>query len=71
MQGIGYKEVLMYLKGDCDLVSAIEQIKQNTRRYAKRQLTYFKKLNGLKALSPNNMENLVNQITSDLSEKNK
>jgi len=42
MQGIGYKELVRHLAGDCSLGDAIEQIKQNTRRYAKRQLTWFK-----------------------------
>ena len=43
MQGIGYKEVIAYLKGRCDLGETIEKIKQNTRRYAKRQLTWFRR----------------------------
>ena len=41
---IGYKELIEYLQGKCDLTQAVEQIKQNTRRYAKRQITYFKRL---------------------------
>lgn len=41
---IGYKELIEYLRGKCDLTQAVEQIKQNTRRYAKRQITYFKRL---------------------------
>ena len=41
-QAIGYKEVLDYLDGNCSLESAKELIKQRTRNYAKRQVTFFK-----------------------------
>lgn len=44
MQAIGYKEILDYLDGNCNLSQAIETIKLNTRHYAKRQITFFKKL---------------------------
>ena len=40
---IGYCEILEYLDGKMTLVEAIEKIKQNTRRYAKRQLTWFRR----------------------------
>ena len=43
MQAIGYKEMYKYLDGETDLESAVEEIKQNSRRYAKRQLTWFKR----------------------------
>ncbi len=43
MQGLGYKEVLEYLKGNIDKNSMIEKLKMETRRYAKRQITWFKK----------------------------
>lgn len=43
MQGIGYKEVVNYLEGDSTKEEMIEKIKQETRRYAKRQITWFKK----------------------------
>lgn len=42
---IGYKEIISYLKGETTLSEAINQIKINTRHYAKRQQTYFKKMN--------------------------
>lgn len=42
MQAIGYKEIFEYLNGNCDLDSAINLIKQRTRNYAKRQITWFK-----------------------------
>ena len=42
-QAIGYKEILPYVKGECDLSFAAEELKKATRRYAKRQLTWFMK----------------------------
>lgn len=41
-QAIGYKEIISYLEGRCTLDEAVEQIKLSTRRYAKRQLTWFR-----------------------------
>lgn len=42
VQAIGYKELYAYLDGRLTLSDAIDQLKQNSRRYAKRQLTYFR-----------------------------
>ena len=42
IQAIGYKELYDYLDGKCSLEEAIDSLKQNSRRYAKRQLTYFR-----------------------------
>ncbi|QSB08343.1 tRNA (adenosine(37)-N6)-dimethylallyltransferase MiaA [Lysinibacillus fusiformis] len=42
IQAIGYKELYDYLDGKCTLEAAIDSLKQNSRRYAKRQLTYFR-----------------------------
>lgn len=44
MQAIGYKEILPYLKGECSLEEAVEILKRNTRRYAKRQMTWFRQI---------------------------
>lgn len=41
-QGIGYKEFFPYFSGECSLDSAIEEVKLHSRRYAKRQLTWFR-----------------------------
>ena len=43
MQGLGYKEVVEYIEGNCTKEEMIEKIKMETRRYAKRQLTWFRK----------------------------
>ena len=42
MKGIGYKEVIEYLEGKTDLETAVENVKKNTRHYAKRQFTWLK-----------------------------
>jgi tRNA dimethylallyltransferase len=42
MQSLGYKQIVAFLKGDFDLIEAVRRIKRDTRRYAKRQLTWFK-----------------------------
>ncbi len=43
MQGIGYKEIVKYLEGEYSLDEAIEIIKRDSRRYAKRQITWMKR----------------------------
>ncbi|MBQ2419824.1 MAG: tRNA (adenosine(37)-N6)-dimethylallyltransferase MiaA, partial [Clostridia bacterium] len=40
-QAIGHKELFPYLKGECSLDEAVENLKRETRRYAKRQITWF------------------------------
>ncbi|WP_163102292.1 tRNA (adenosine(37)-N6)-dimethylallyltransferase MiaA [Peribacillus alkalitolerans] len=42
IQAIGYKEIYEFLDGKCSLEAAVEKLKQNSRRYAKRQLTWFR-----------------------------
>ncbi len=43
MQGLGYKEILDYLDGECTLEEAIYRLKRDTRHFAKRQLTWFRR----------------------------
>ena len=43
MQGLGYKEILAYLEGEYDLERAVYLIKRDTRHFAKRQLTWFRR----------------------------
>ena len=43
MQGLGYKEILEYLEGECSLEEAVYRIKRDTRHFAKRQLTWFRR----------------------------
>ena len=43
MQGLGYKEILAYLDGECTLEEAVYILKRDTRHFAKRQLTWFRR----------------------------
>ncbi|MGN0659428.1 MAG: tRNA (adenosine(37)-N6)-dimethylallyltransferase MiaA [Emergencia sp.] len=48
MKGIGYKEIIGYIRGEYDLEEAVRLVKKNTRRYAKRQLTWFRRYDDMK-----------------------
>lgn len=52
MQGIGYKELMAHFAGELTLDEAIDSIKQNSRRYAKRQLTWFRRDERIISLDP-------------------
>ncbi|MGN0072048.1 MAG: tRNA (adenosine(37)-N6)-dimethylallyltransferase MiaA [Atopobiaceae bacterium] len=56
MQAIGYKEIVAYLEGSCTLDDASEEIKKRTRRYAKRQLSWFKRDGRVKWLDLDQMD---------------
>lgn len=64
---VGYSELFDYFDGKCDLARAVEQIKQNTRRFAKRQLTWFRKdgeITWFKADDNNLIADLLSAIKS-------
>ncbi len=70
MQGIGYKEIIEYLQGKNSLEEAISNLKQNTRHFAKRQITWFKnqtKGNWINADEFDNNELLTRKIISLLN----
>jgi tRNA dimethylallyltransferase len=46
LQTVGYKELFSFIEGKISLTHAIDEIKKNTRHFAKRQITWFKKFNG-------------------------
>lgn len=48
MKGIGYKEIIGYLNGEYDLNEAVRLIKRNTRHFAKRQMTWFRRYDDMK-----------------------
>ena len=60
-QAIGYKELLPYLKGFVTLDDAVEKLKQETRRYAKRQLTWFRKNNDINWIFIDEKNNIVSE----------
>ena len=62
LQTVGYAELFDYLEGNCTLPQAIDKIKQHTRNYAKRQLTWFKKdssTHWLSAADPDVVEKIL------------
>ena len=59
---IGYKEIFKYIEGNDSLENCIEKIKVNSRRYAKRQLTWFRSKNYVKWFEKPNLEELINYI---------
>lgn len=66
MQGLGYKEVVEYLNGITTKEEMIEKIKMETRRYAKRQLTWFKKCENIKWI--NGLDDIQNNMKIILEE---
>lgn len=58
MQGIGYKEIVDYIKGDATLDEAVETIKKRTRNYAKRQLTWFRRNPRINYINYDNAEKM-------------
>ena len=64
MQAIGYKELVSYFEGHCTLDEAIEKIKQESRRYAKRQMTWLRrneKINWIVLQNDYNYDKIVKQ----------
>ena len=59
---VGYKELFNYLDGTWTLDEAVERIKGNTRRYARKQLTWFKKDETMRWFSPNDEKEIINYI---------
>ena len=68
MQAIGYKEIVEYLNNEITKEEAIEKIKQETRRYAKRQITWFKRIENIIWLDGlNSTQNNINIILEVMS----
>lgn len=62
---VGYKEIIQYLDGNCTLDFAIEKIKQNSRIYSRKQMTWFKRDNEITWFHPDNEEGIMNFIESE------
>lgn len=68
LKAIGYKEIIAYLNGEMDLKTAKELIKRNTRRFAKRQLTWFKKYDDFRRfdMSETTDEEIVSWVAKNM-----
>lgn len=66
MQGLGYKEMVEYLEGKCDLEKAIYNIKIGTRHFAKRQLTWFRRERDVQWMNYEEFENDKTKILEEM-----
>lgn len=62
---VGYKELFDYLDGRWSLQEAVERIKGNTRRYARKQITWFKRDETLRWFHPDDKEEIIHYINHD------
>lgn len=73
MQGLGYKEIVAYLEGHCTLEESLEILKRDTRRFAKRQFTWFKRDPLVQwvdvSLLLKDVNGIVNILLKDIEEK--
>jgi len=60
MSSLGYLELMAYVKGETDLQTALENFKKNTRNYAKRQITWFRRYKEIRWITPSELEEIVN-----------
>lgn len=61
---VGYKEIIQYLDGNWTLDYAIDKIKQNSRIYSRKQMTWFKRDNEINWFNPDNEEDIMEFIES-------
>ena len=64
---VGYKEIFKYLDGEWTLDFAIEKIKQNSRIYSRKQMTWFKRDTDITWFHPNQQEEIMEHIKKQLS----
>lgn len=71
MQAIGYKEIVAYLNGQCTFIDAVNNIKQATRNFAKRQFTWYRKMPYIKwyDVEKNSADKILEYIYRDVAEK--
>ena len=66
MQVLGYKEILDYLDGSCSLEDAVYILKRDTRHFAKRQLTWFRRERDVRWLDMDGYQGNTDQILDDI-----
>lgn len=65
LKTVGYQELFQYFDGNVSREEGIELVKRNTRRFAKRQITWFKKEKGIEWFEPNDLEGILGFIESE------
>lgn len=68
LQTVGYQELFSWMDGDCSFEDAVDRLKQNTRRFAKRQMTWFRREPDWHRFDPSTCPNLFDQVIHLLSE---
>ena len=68
LRSFGYKELIAYLDGKCTYLEAVEQLKQNTRRFAKRQLTWFRGDTRIEWIDRNSTPNIVAHLLEKIGD---
>lgn len=63
---VGYKELFTYLDGNCSLEEAIDLIQRNTRKYARKQLTWFRRDQEIKWFEPDQIQKIISYSNSQL-----
>ncbi len=67
LQTVGYQELFDYLEGATDLGTALELMKRNTRRYAKRQMTWFRKMENKASFHPDSKKGIIQYINEQMN----
>jgi tRNA dimethylallyltransferase len=65
---VGYQELFSYLDGKITLQEAVDQIKVNTRKYSKRQMTWFRKNKKIRWFSADDTSNIISFIETRIAE---
>jgi len=65
---VGYKELFSYLDGNCSLDEAIDLIQRNTRKYARKQLTWFRRDQQIKWFEPDQIEGIIDYVDLKMTE---
>ncbi len=68
LRSFGYRELIDYLDGKCTYLEAVDQLKRNTRRFAKRQLTWFRKDTRIEWIDRNSTPDIVAHLLEKIGE---
>lgn len=66
---VGYKELFSYLDGDCALEEAVDLIQRNTRKYARKQLTWFRRDKEIKWFEPDQIQEIIGYAEQKIREE--
>lgn len=70
LQTVGYSELMRHLRGEIDIVAAVELIQRHSRRYAKRQMTWFRKYGEWHSYHPDNTVEIISFIKTQITTTN-